>query len=256
VKESEVIGRISYMFKGNWKLWHENFADGYHPQFTHQMVKDIEEDYPGQGINEHLAPGHSVLTWDINAPRFDRISATMAGITGLEHDVTKDPDFMWPPYPDREQPQTGPVPQNRIFTVFPNLDFQDVVNTVKIEILHPVSPGLTKVEVVELGSIHDTEEQRAWRLRHSGISGHTSGGRIAADDNEAIGLAQQGFAAREVPYSSMSRGQEPGDIGGTYDEYGMRAFYAEWTRYMNSTPVTPTPSGNGSAAVRAVGEEV
>ena len=78
VKESEVIGRISYMFKGNWKLWHENFADGYHPQFTHQMVKDIEEDYPGQGINQHLAPGHSVLTWDINAPRFDRISATMA----------------------------------------------------------------------------------------------------------------------------------------------------------------------------------
>jgi phenylpropionate dioxygenase-like ring-hydroxylating dioxygenase large terminal subunit len=257
VKESEVIGRISYMYNGNWKLWHENFADGYHPQFTHYMVKDIEEDYPGQGENTHLRPGHSVLTWDINPPRFDRISKRMSGLTGLEHDVTQSPDYMLPPYPDREQPQTGPVPQNRIFTVFPNIDFQDVVNTVKIEILHPVAPDRTKVEVVELGSVHDTEEQRAWRLRHSGISSHTSAGRIAADDNEAIQFAQQGYAAKKVRYSPISRGQQPGETGGTLDEHGMRGFYAEWMRYMSepASGLEGNGAGDGSQ-VRAVGEEV
>ncbi len=236
VRDTEVIGRISYIVKGNWKMWHENFADGYHPPFTHQMVRDIEDDYPGDGVNEHVGNGHTVLTWDVNPPRFDRINASMMAITGLSHDVTANPDYYPTPYPKRPTRQLGAKQQYRIFTLFPNLDFQDTSSTVKIEILHPISPSETRVEVVMLGSTDDTSEHRAWRLRHSGLSGHTSGGKIAADDNEAIAFAQLGMSAVGVPLSSISRGQQPGDVGGTRDEHGIRGFYERWAVYMESDP--------------------
>jgi benzoate/toluate 1,2-dioxygenase alpha subunit len=34
----EALGRVRWLLKGNWKLWHENFRDNYHPMYTHRTI--------------------------------------------------------------------------------------------------------------------------------------------------------------------------------------------------------------------------
>src|SRR5262245_57703310 len=32
------LGRVRWVLEGNWKLWHDNFRDNYHPMFAHQVL--------------------------------------------------------------------------------------------------------------------------------------------------------------------------------------------------------------------------
>ena len=227
----EMIGRMRHIYDGNWKLWHENFTDGYHPTFTHRWVRDIEADYPGtDGTNAHLRPGHTMLTWNVQVPMWHRLSGSLKKISGYEHDAEKNPDYFAPPC---EGP-AGQYPQWKILSIFPNLDLQPVNNTTILEVVHPRGPGRSELEVIVFGVKGESADHRQYRLRRVATF-HGAMGKVAADDVDAVERCQRGFAAEAVRVSDMSRGVLERDAGTTQDEHGLRGFYATWKHYMSTT---------------------
>jgi hypothetical protein len=94
------------------------------------------------------------------------------------------------------------------------------------------------VELVAFGDVGEAAEARQARLDQS-LDGQTSAGKISGDDNEAARRCSLGFGAvREVRWSNMDRGQEPGAEGGKNDEYSLRAFYHAYKRYMGDSLLT------------------
>jgi phenylpropionate dioxygenase-like ring-hydroxylating dioxygenase large terminal subunit len=226
-ENTEVIGRIRWMYDGNWKLWHENFADNYHPEFTHYWVRDAQFGYANDGENRQLDPGHGLLSWPQQPLHLDRLATGLKKASSLDVDPSKNPEYDMPPFPIDE---TAP---DFVLTVFPNLDLQYFFGgaVVILEVETPMAVDRTLVEMLSLAPIGEPPDARRWRLeRSAGIQ--ASSGKISADDTEALARCQRGAAARATPWSNLDRGQAPGKLGQSRDEYSLRSFYAEWQRCM------------------------
>jgi phenylpropionate dioxygenase-like ring-hydroxylating dioxygenase large terminal subunit len=225
----EVIGRIRWTYEGNWKLWHENFADNYHPEFTHHWVRDAQFGYANQGENRQLDLGHGLLTWPQQPLHLDRLAAGLKKASGLEVDPTKNPEYDFPPFAiDEAEPDA-------VLTLFPNFDLQYFFGgaVVILEVETPLAANRTMVEMLSLAPIGEPEQARRWRLeRSAGIQ--ASSGKISGDDTEALARCQRGATVRAVPFSNLDRGQARGKIGQARDEYSLRSFYAEWNRQVNA----------------------
>ncbi|HUY19456.1 MAG TPA: aromatic ring-hydroxylating dioxygenase subunit alpha [Candidatus Binataceae bacterium] len=227
-ENTEVIGRIRWIYDGNWKLWQENFADNYHPEFTHRWVRDAQWGYADEGENRQLDSGHGLLTWPQKPLFLDRLAAGLKEASGLEVDPSKNPEYAFPPFPIKEEEP------DVVLSVFPNLDLQYFAGgaAIIIQIKIPLAVDRTLVELLSLAPVDEAREARQWRLERSAGIQATSG-KITADDAEALGRCQRGMAARAVRWSNMERGQEPGKAGKTRDEYSLRSFYAGWEQYMS-----------------------
>ena len=223
---TEVLGRVRWTYEGNWKLWHENNRDNYHPEFTHRVVGAGYKGQQAQGNNYWLDDGHGLLKFP---PQRDaeKILAEMKAASGLDNDVGNNPIWQRPPFKvDFKQ-------NHLIITVFPNLDMQTqaggTMNVVRVA--RPISPDRTMVEVLALGMADESPEARQWRLERC-MDGQSSTGKVTGDDANIMVLCQGGYSATSVPWSNMSRGQGPGKVGEKQDEYSLRAFYDTWRRYM------------------------
>lgn len=229
---TEVIGRFSWTYTGNWKLWHENFRDNYHPQFVHKVVKALG-DYGGPeppGTNLQLDFGHAIMRWPIGArPNFERYAADIQRETGLEVDVTDSGRFSRPP----ETMSDGAPPHHAIFTLFPNFDFQYLAGATAmvIQVVTPLSTDRTRIELSVLGHAGEPDDVRKFRLEQSTIT-QGSWGKVSADDTEAALRTHLGTKTTDTPFSNMGRGTGPGKEGTKYDEYSLRSFYSAWRHYM------------------------
>ncbi len=226
VDGTEALGRVRWAYDGNWKIWHENFADNYHPEFTHAVVGTGYRGIEVQGNNHWLDDGHGMLRFP---PQRDpkRIVAAMRETSGLENNISENPIWQRPPF-DVDFKQ-----DHRIITVFPNLDLQFQAGGMMniIQVLRPQSVQRTVVELLALGARDESPDARQWRLERT-LDSQASSGKVSGDDNEAMVRCQSGYAASAVRWSNMSRGQGPGKIGEKRDEYSLRSFYHTWRRYM------------------------
>lgn len=223
----EVIGRIRWIYEGNWKLWHENFADNYHPEFTHHWVRDAQFGYANQGQNRQLDPGHGLLTWPQQPLHLDRLAIGLKKASGLDVDPTKNPEYDFPPFSiDEAEPDV-------VLTLFPNFDLQYFFGggVIILEVETPLAVDRTMVEMLSLAPSGEPDEARRWRLERSAGIQATSG-KISGDDTEVFARCQRGAAVKAVRWSNMDRGQTPGKAGQARDEYSLRSFYAEWKRQM------------------------
>jgi benzoate/toluate 1,2-dioxygenase alpha subunit len=226
----EALGRVRWVLKGNWKLWHENFRDNYHPMFTHAVIGANYQGVKIEGVNRDLSQGHSLLAFPSQGNP-DQIRSTVRKITGktLEAEI-------------RVRPNSGAVLNHHIMAVFPNLDFQNsgdgLIQNV-LQVVRPVSIDRAVVELVAFGGIGEPDAVRQARLGQS-LDGQTSAGKISGDDTEAARRCSIGFGTfREVGWSNIDRGQEPGAQGGKNDEYSLRAFYDAYKTYLGESLVAP-----------------
>jgi benzoate/toluate 1,2-dioxygenase alpha subunit len=223
-KDQEAIGRVRWMLDGNWKLWHENFRDNYHPMFAHQMIGLNYQGVKIEGENYDLQGGHSVMTFPLQGNP-DGILSAIRRITGR---------------PIEPRPR-GPAPTDAgqtILAIFPNLDFQSAVGIGPghslLQVVRPVGVDKAIVEIVVFGPKGEPSEVRQSRLEAT-LDGQTAAGKISGDDTEAVRRCAAGFGAlREVRWSNMDRGQQPGLQGDKNDEYSLRAFYVAYKQYMGS----------------------
>lgn len=225
--EGVALGRVRWMLEGNWKLWHENFRDNYHPMFAHQVLSQNYQGVKIEGSNHDLGAGHSLLTFPSQGNPKQIVSA-IGKITGRPMDERATNVL------GRRSDTPGPV-RHSILAVFPNLDFQYTTHAEASTVLQTVRPmGIDKacVEILVFGKKDDTPELRQHRLE-TALDGQTAAGKISGDDNEAVRRCAIGFSTIDaVRWSNMDRGQEPGDTGAKNDEYSLRAFYALYKERM------------------------
>jgi phenylpropionate dioxygenase-like ring-hydroxylating dioxygenase large terminal subunit len=233
----EPIGRNSWIYHGNWKLWHENFRDNYHPEFAHRNVHDSVPHYADRGGNWALSPGHSVLQWISEAPN---IKTYLRGLS--RYGRVAFPEDSLPSlaasYEYVEAPQ-------EVLAVFPNMDIQPGpkhegtkgrrgLRTGFIQTVTPLAVDRSRVDLVVYSSTEDDEEARKSALE-SLADNQGSWGKISVDDTEAAYRCQQGVRGQGTTFSPFTRGVEPGK-GGQHadarDEYSQREFYRVYKEYL------------------------
>jgi len=225
----EAIGRVRWSLDGNWKLWHENFRDNYHPMYAHMMIGANYQGVTIEGQNFDLSQGHSLLAFPPQG--------NPAGIGPVIRKLTgKDAGSV---------PLRAPAPpadahvdnRNLIMAVFPNLDFQHsaVQDHNLLQIVRPLAVDKAIVEIVVFGEKGEPADVRRARLEGT-LDGQTAAGKISGDDTEAVRRCAAGFSnVKEVRWSNMDRGQAPGHQGDKNDEYSLRAFYVAYKKYMGDS---------------------
>lgn len=218
-----VIGYNKSIFRGNWKLYQENFGDGYHPPFLHRGMGLLFA-YEANGEAIDLGGGHMLLKYDPPLPEhvdLPKLSAVLGRELTLEVMRTSG---LFNPYPE------GP---DTVLSLFPNCIVPRIVAVVSIHRLTPLGPDRTLLEIAILGDPNDSEEFREFRLRQSTIWG--PGGRAGIDDLAVAERCQVGVTVASVPLSLMARGSAEARRGNVLNEHTLRGFYREWKRYMEWT---------------------
>ncbi|MFC6236341.1 aromatic ring-hydroxylating oxygenase subunit alpha [Longivirga aurantiaca] len=235
VQGIEAIGRNSWTYEGNWKLWHENFRDNYHPEFAHRNIHDIIPHYADRGGNWALEPAHSVLQWVAEAPNAKAYIRSLRRYSGVEFAENDTPSFS-NPEGFHEAPQ-------EVLAVFPNLDVQPGPKTrgrgMKagyIQTVTPLSPSRSRVDMVVYSAVDDDPETRARNLENLADS-QGSWGKISGDDTEAAHRCQMGAQGTGTRESIFTRGVAPGNGGqdaDPRDEYSLRIFYRAYDDYLSA----------------------
>jgi benzoate/toluate 1,2-dioxygenase alpha subunit len=231
----EPIGRNSWVYEGNWKLWHENFRDNYHPEFTHRMIHDMTPHYADRGGNWGLAPGHSRLQWVAEAPDLKGYAKSMTRRSGVVFDSGA---------PSAGYADVGEEKPQEVLAIFPNLDLQPGPKdgtkgerTGYVQTVTPVGVDRARVEITVYSAADDAPEERQWALENLADS-QGSWGKISCDDTEAAYRCQLGVSGNGTRHNIFTRGTTPGrggqDADGR-DEYSQREFYRVYQQYMGST---------------------
>jgi len=239
----EVIARNSWVYDGNWKLWHENFRDNYHPQFAHRGINDATPHYADRGGNWALAPGHSLLRWISEKPNVTSYKRSMKRYSGVEFPEAGNPSLTGGNWEYREAPQD-------VLAIFPNMDMQPGMASTEpgqrgsrmghIQTLTPLSPHRTRVDYIAYSSTDDDPVTRQAMLE--GLAENQgSWGKISCDDVEAAVRCHAGVQAQGTQYTPFTRGIKPGKGGADVDprdEYSLREFYRVYTQYLEGDVVS------------------
>jgi phenylpropionate dioxygenase-like ring-hydroxylating dioxygenase large terminal subunit len=234
VQGIEPIGRNSWVYEGNWKLWHENFRDNYHPEFTHRSIHDMTPHYADRGGNWGVAPGHSVLQWVSEQPNMRNYARSMQRHSGVPFDVAED-------RADRALRESPGESPQEVLAVFPNFDIQPGlkfrardVKSGYIQTVTPVGVDRAKVEITVYSDVNDDPERRQAALENLADS-QCSWGKVSCDDTEAALRCQIGLRAKGTAFNIFTRGEEPGSGGQDVSaraEYSQREFYRTYEEYM------------------------
>lgn len=229
--EHEVLGRVRWMLDGNWKLWHENFRDNYHPMYAHMAIGSNYQGVKIEGTNHDLGQGHSLLAFPLQGDP-TKIIPVIRRLTGRAPEASAMPP----------RSAADPSARNFIMAFFPNLDFQHGpagIGHWLLQTVRPISIDKAIVEIVVFGPKGESQEDRQERLQ-TALDFQTSAGKISGDDTEAARRCAGGFGTfPHVRWSNMDRGQAPGADGHKNDEYSLRAFYAAYKQYMDDALTAP-----------------
>lgn len=246
----EPIGRNSWIMDGNWKLWHENFRDNYHPPFVHRQIKDMIPMSGDRGNNFGFHQGHSMLQFEgptkADERQLTKYAKSIKRYAGVEMDVAT----LRPKGYDLDRPTDG----QEVLAIFPNLDVQpgpkgtgNEMRSGFIQTVTPLSSDKARVDITIYSSIDDTPEERREVLENLADS-QGSWGKLSVDDTEAALRCQTGLYAQGTRLSLFTRGQghDGEDSGGEgsagRDEYSQREFYRAYAHYLE-TPQFGTEGG-------------
>ena len=118
-----------------------------------------------------------------------------------------------------------------MITVFPNVIFQQQVNSVSTRHIQPDGPDAFNFVWTHFGFQDDTPEMTRRRLRQANLFGPA--GFVSADDGEVIEFSQEGF--KQKPFHRTIAelgGREVGDSDHMVTETLIRGMYNYWRRVM------------------------
>ena len=244
VQGIEPIGRNSWIYHGNWKLWHENFRDDYHAEFTHRSINDLLVGTADDGGNWGLAPGHSVLQWafpPINPVKYARGLTRHSGVEFANGVMPVGWNSMLAAGPPPDFAGEPPVIRQEVLAVFPNLDIQpgpkDTPRGMKagyLETLTPLGVDKTRVDITIYSDVEDDEATRRDVLENLADT-QGSWGKLSCDDTEAAYRCQVGVRGEGSRSNLFTRGVAPGRGGedaDVRDEYSQREFYRVYEQYL------------------------
>ena len=231
-----VKGSHLYSVKANWKLMVENSFDGYHAPTVHATYLDFVKDSGGgqrktalaAGTGLDLGNGHAVIEspaawarpvayWEpfFGADARDEVERKLAELIGRHGEER-----------GRRMADTF-----RNLLIFPNLIINDVA-AITVRRIEPVAPDRHSVQAWALAPAEELDGSAALQRRlDSFLTFLGPGGFASPDDVEALESCQQGFAAREVQWSDVSRGMAT--VPSSQDELQIRTFWRAYAALLD-----------------------
>lgn len=230
----EPIGRNSWVYGGNWKLWHENFRDNYHPEFTHRQIHDMTPHYADRGGNWAMKPGHSILTWHAEAPNMKRYERSLQRSSGVKFDMPA--GALGLRETDVVQGEVAELDQS-VIAIYPNLDIQPGPEGGErqgfLQVVTPLTPSTSRVDLIVYSDVDDTPEVREQMLENLADT-QGSWGKLSVDDAEAAYRCHNGILGQGRRTNLFTRVDKPGSGSETSarTEYSQREFYRVYQQYM------------------------
>jgi salicylate 5-hydroxylase large subunit len=223
-----LLGYSRQRIPGNWKLMMENIKDPYHPGLLHTWFVTF-------GL--WRADNESRLKLDKHARHAAMISRRSASVSGnIEEGVTsfranmelKEPlllDIVHEPWWGEDTVC--------MTTIFPNVIFQQQVNSVSTRQIIPLGPDKFDFVWTHFGFEDDDEEMTERRLRQANLFGPA--GFVSADDGEVIEFSQEGFV-QDKDFSTMCElgGRDVGETDHMVTETLIRGMYRYWRKVMEA----------------------
>lgn len=198
----------------NWKLWPENWRDGYHVPFVHQ-----------RSLGPISPPGEYHLLGNGHAQQCLR--AAQAYLS----------DDTWRQLMSDPLPGVAPDEAWNI-VLFPDTLLFLRGNVFFIERQEKIGPRHTELECRVLGMVGDNSDQRrhrqlAWQIWYEGP--------ISTEDHPVIDEQQIGLRTVGPQYSLIARGPDA-TTGLRGDDNRLRTFWDAWRHWMGTTANAWTPS--------------
>jgi p-cumate 2,3-dioxygenase alpha subunit len=228
-------GTHAYAIKANWKLLAENSIDGYHVGPTHETYMTFLKN---QGVStkgglsggegKDLGNGHAVME---NVAPWGRPIAQWIPLFGeaSKPDIERIHDYLLEKFGEERGRRMTELSRNLL--VFPNLVINDIM-AITVRTFNPIAPDHMEVTQKELAPKAERADLRALRL-DSYLTFLGPGGFASPDDTEAMEACQQGFQAKEVEWTYVSRGFHHHPPRYT-DEHHLRALWRGWYQRMTA----------------------
>jgi p-cumate 2,3-dioxygenase subunit alpha len=229
--DSEAViapGQQSYGIKTNWKLLMENSADAYHAPFTHNrffrgFLTDIGADVAAWGRIAQGSADNRIITFENGHSMID----TPIGPLPLFADRPELIDDVRAKLTEKYGAKRASdlLDRSRNLLIFPNLILISAWRTIRT--FYPVAPDDLEVEAWSIVGEDDSPALKEARFGNF-ISFLGPAGFGTPDDVEALEFCQEGFAAREVQWTDLSKGlgREGGSVAN--DELQMRTLWRQW----------------------------
>ena len=225
-----------YSVRANWKLLGENSVDLYHGVPTHKTYFDIVATRGGTmekdslvGEGRDLGGGHAVMEYYSAWPR--PVGKWIEGY-GEEAKEIIDNNIKTLEEKFGADRAHRIAKKNRNIWIFPNLVINDIM-AITIRTFYPIEPGYIEVDAYALAPKGEPANFREVR-NDSFLEFLGPGGFATPDDNEALELAQEGFAnAKGVQWNDISKGMNR-DVPQATDEAQMRAFWRQWNKLITA----------------------
>jgi salicylate 5-hydroxylase large subunit len=225
-RELVLHGYSRQRIPGNWKLMMENIKDPYHPGLLHTWFvtfglwrADNESQLRIDPRGRHAA---------MLSRRAQKVTENVAeGVTSFRKNMTLHDTRLL----DIVQEEWWGNHTVCMTTVFPNVIFQQQVNSLSTRQIIPVGPDKFDFVWTHFGFADDDEEMTQRRLTQANLFGPA--GFVSADDGEVIEFSQEGFLqAPEFSTLCELGGTDIGPTEHNVTETLIRGMYRYWREVM------------------------
>ncbi|MEA2700935.1 MAG: methanesulfonate monooxygenase subunit alpha [Myxococcales bacterium] len=202
----------------NFKLWHDTNSEFYH-DFMHYFNRVTGMQQPGYFERKYVPHPNGHAAVGSMEVKYDQYGGSGQRRIG------------WP----------GLAPGGWILIdLFPGMTYNLRTSVIRLDVVIPIAPNKTLIEIRGLGLRSDTAEERAERVRDHNIIWGPFGRNLHED---LLGVAGQGSALRDGATGGrwLLHGREENQT--IHDEIGMRHYYAEWSRRMGRLASSPFTDG-------------
>jgi len=197
-------GSSSYTYEGNWKLQMENGADGYHVSVVHWNYASTmsRRNYEEDGVKTVDANGWSKSVGGVYGFENGHMLLWTQVLNADVRPIHRHFDSLKSKFGDERASMM--VNQTRNLALYPNLYLMDQFST-QLRIVRPIAVDKTEVTIFCFAPKGEPLEDRTLRIRQYEDFFNVSG-MGTPDDLEEFRACQQGYQARTLPWSDMSRG--------------------------------------------------
>ncbi|WP_241623885.1 Rieske 2Fe-2S domain-containing protein [Rosenbergiella epipactidis] len=197
-------GSSSYTYEGNWKLQMENGADGYHVSVVHWNYASTmsRRNYEEDGVKTVDANGWSKSVGGVYGFENGHMLLWTQVLNAAVRPIHRHFDSLKSQFGDERASMM--VNQTRNLALYPNLYLMDQFST-QLRIVRPIAVDKTEVTIFCFAPKGEPLEDRTLRIRQYEDFFNVSG-MGTPDDLEEFRACQQGYQARTLPWSDMSRG--------------------------------------------------
>jgi len=197
-------GSSSYTYEGNWKLQMENGADGYHVSVVHWNYASTmsRRNYEEDGVKTVDANGWSKSVGGVYGFENGHMLLWTQVLNAEVRPIYRHVDALKLRF--GEERANVMVNQTRNLALYPNLYLMDQFST-QLRIVRPIAVDKTEVTIFCFAPKGEPLEDRTLRIRQYEDFFNVSG-MGTPDDLEEFRACQQGYQARLLPWSDMSRG--------------------------------------------------